>query len=679
MTIPNLLLFSLGAAALALPLWVHLRQGRTRRRAKVSSLHLLLAAPQSSRQPRRLVNLPLFLLRCLLLLLLALAFGRWLVPSFGGGTRQAYAVVVVDISASMRAIHGGEPVWEEARKKAMDALPELGSDSRVALMPSPSGGVRPAWESPTEARRRLKAMRPGFGENRLADDLRTAVRLLEAMPGDRAKLLHVVSDFQRGSLAGLDQLAIPAGIEVRAEKAGPLNASNRGVAVEVLATGAMDIGFYGFSDGSSGEMRIEENGRTTPWLVTPGRAATRFAPNDANGTWVTRKLEFDAQDTTDAITEDNAGYDSFPNPAVIPVWLIEPESRERRTAIYQQPGYFVQIALQPVLENEAFRASRYEPKVIKVSEVSAAKAGKLPRLLVIPALPALANEVADLAKAVVADGGAVVFFTGPDLAVADYTQKLGDLLPVSIGAEVTFDQGQSLEAIDSHHPLWGGLDTQTRRELARIGLRLGHAIEAVKGARVLAYDATARPFIVERRIGQGGAYFVNTSSDRTWGDWAAKSALFVPALHQLCARALGADAFEARHTPWTAGQSDTLSLGRQHAGASIKISGQKYQADGRGELKAVVFDTPGVFDVTSMDDTLLERVAVNFPTSESTLDALPEAVVAQRLAALRQGGTQRVERWADDTEAGSMAWKICLALAALLLLIEPLLIHRHRK
>jgi hypothetical protein len=674
-----MLLFSLGAAALALPLWVHLRQGRTRRRAKVSSLHLLLAAPQSSRQPKRLVNLPLFFLRCLLVLLLALAFGRWLVPLFGGGTRQAYAVVVVDISASMQAVHGGEPVWNEARDRAMETLEGLGSDSRVALMPSPSGGVRPAWESPTEARRRLKAMRPGFGENHLVDDLRASVRLLETMPGDRAKLLHVVSDIQRSSLAGLDQLTIPAGIEVRAVKAGPLTAPNRGVAIEVMAAGAMDIGFYGFSDGSGGEMRIEENGRTTPWMVTPGRAETRLAPYAADGAWVTRKLGFDADEAIDAIAQDNMGYDSFPNPAVIPVWLIEPEPRDGHTAIYQQAGYFVRIALQPVLENDAFRASRYEPRVVNVGEVPTVKSGELPRLLVIPALPALPNEVADLAKAVVADGGAVVFFTGPDLAVAEYTQKLGDLLPASIGAEVNFAQGQSLEPITDRHPLWGGLDTQTRRELARIGLRVGHSIEAGDGARVLAYDAAARPFIVERRFRQGGTYFVNTSSDRAWGDWAAKSALFVPALHQLCARALGVDAFEARHAPWTTGESSTLSLGRQHAGVSVTIAGQKHQTDDRGDVKAVVFEKPGVFDVTAAHNTLIQRVAVNFPTSESTLDALPEAVMTQRLAALRQGGTQRAQRWADDSQAGSIAWKICLALVALLLLIEPLLIHRPRK
>lgn len=65
MALPNILLFALGIAAIAAPLWAHLRLGRVRKRAVVSSLHLMLAARQSSRTPRRIINWPLFLLRCL--------------------------------------------------------------------------------------------------------------------------------------------------------------------------------------------------------------------------------------------------------------------------------------------------------------------------------------------------------------------------------------------------------------------------------------------------------------------------------------------------------------------------------------------------------------------------------------------------------------------------------------
>src|SRR6478609_2494393 len=106
MSLLNPLLFALGAAALTIPLWVHLRLGKVKKRATVGSLRLLRAAPQTSRSPRRLIRIPLLLLRCLITLLIALAFARLLLPILGRDASVESTVIVLDVSGSMQAKNG---------------------------------------------------------------------------------------------------------------------------------------------------------------------------------------------------------------------------------------------------------------------------------------------------------------------------------------------------------------------------------------------------------------------------------------------------------------------------------------------------------------------------------------------------------------------------------------------
>src|SRR5688572_3779566 len=120
MILPNALLFGLGLAAMAIPLWVHLRLGKVKKRAVVPTLRLMKATQQTSRTPRRFVDIPLLLLRLLLLLLIALAFGRLSIAWLAGKDAVEHVVMVLDVSGSMQAQDG--KVWEQAQEEALTAL-----------------------------------------------------------------------------------------------------------------------------------------------------------------------------------------------------------------------------------------------------------------------------------------------------------------------------------------------------------------------------------------------------------------------------------------------------------------------------------------------------------------------------------------------------------------------------
>ena len=597
--------------------------------ASPPSLRLMKATPQSSRSPRRFVDIPLLLLRLLVLLLVALGFGRLLVPGMRSHNARAYAAIVVDVSGSMQA-EAGVKVWDQAKEHLLASLDKLDASSRVAVILSPAGRATPSWESPAQAATRIQSLEPGYGANQLAPSIRAGVELLAAMPEDRPKVLQVVSDFQRSALAGLDEVKLPVGVSLELAKLGANQEQNRGVTVEVVSAGATDLGIYAFNDGTGGKLVLEENGDTRELDITPGNSGARLGHAGEKDQWITRRLEVKG---TDAIAADNVAHDVYQAQESIPVWLWEPPGEGKH--VYEQASYYISRALQPASAADARAVSRYQPVSLTEKDLAAAaaEAGSTaaPRLLFIPATASPTAELGELAKRLVENGGSVVFFGGPALDEDDYAKSFGELLPVRIGKPEAITLTPALSVINGSSPLWGVLESPSRRELESAPLRQRHTLELLPDAAVLASYSDGVAFVAERVIGGGRTEFVNTSADRAWGDWAASAPLFVPAMHLLAARALGDASFQPTREPVTAGSPVTLKLGTTHAGRTLNLGGTTHTVAADGRVTDVVFEKPGVVDLALDDGTSAGKIAVNFPTTESVLESDPEPVVRQRL------------------------------------------------
>src|SRR6218665_4029186 len=118
--------FLVGLAALALPVLLHLRKNKPKKRVVFSSLMFLDATPPVTRRSSRLQDILLLLLRCLGLALLVIAFSR---PFFRQKEKAAMAggdavmnFLLIDTSASMR----GQPLEGALAQagKFIDGLPE---------------------------------------------------------------------------------------------------------------------------------------------------------------------------------------------------------------------------------------------------------------------------------------------------------------------------------------------------------------------------------------------------------------------------------------------------------------------------------------------------------------------------------------------------------------------------
>lgn len=226
-------LYLLAAAAVAAPIWFHLRSRRPRREQAFPSLMFLQPQKEPLQRRRRPQDWLLLLVRCLALVLLALLFARpWLqgVDSLAGDAGEGRRVaVLLDASASMQR----DDLWPRAVVKARQALDRAdgnggnqvwfglyGRGPGVEWLHQPAApdlaGDRAGGSTaapPADWAALLHQLQPGWGGAGLVAALRQTVETLEAGrgigvtdqstagpavdPGPAAEVV-LVSDLQEG-------------------------------------------------------------------------------------------------------------------------------------------------------------------------------------------------------------------------------------------------------------------------------------------------------------------------------------------------------------------------------------------------------------------------------------------------------------------------------------------------
>ncbi|MEM6280307.1 MAG: BatA domain-containing protein, partial [Verrucomicrobiota bacterium] len=208
-------LYFLGALAIALPILLHLRKRPPKEHIPFSSHLFLEPSPEKLTRRTRLERWLLLALRCLAILLLALAFCRPYLRSFslpGEEKTYARALVLVDRSASMQR----EDLWEKAWDAAREEISRFGDEDEVALAVFDEDvDLLAGFESwaPLGKSARLSAFEDfdtevGWLGSHLGAAMTEGAELLLAesteKPVSRRELI-VISDFQEGATRDLLQ------------------------------------------------------------------------------------------------------------------------------------------------------------------------------------------------------------------------------------------------------------------------------------------------------------------------------------------------------------------------------------------------------------------------------------------------------------------------------------------
>lgn len=122
------------AAAVAVPLLLHLMRRRIGTRIDFPAVRYLARAEREHSRKLRMRNLLLMLLRVAAVLILTAAAARPIARLAGGGHAPTTVAIVLDNSLSASAIQDGAPVLDGLRSRARDVVSRASGDDRIFLV-----------------------------------------------------------------------------------------------------------------------------------------------------------------------------------------------------------------------------------------------------------------------------------------------------------------------------------------------------------------------------------------------------------------------------------------------------------------------------------------------------------------------------------------------------------------
>jgi hypothetical protein len=573
-----------GLSAVSVPVIIHLLNNRKFQRIRWAAMRFLRASVERNRRRMRIEDVLLLLVRCVIVMLLALALARPVLRRAAGaflGRSAVTAVIVIDNSASMSATDGVSSRFDLAKRAAtqvIDSMPAgssvavwLNSDSPHPIIPEPTmelnlaraavrdatmtdraSDVLPAVQEAAEmlkrragATRELYVITDGqlLGWKRLEDVRRV---LDGARPDFRSRIVLVGQKQDSNlSLSGLEQASglAPVGRPLRFQ----VSVTNHGAAEardvrvrlfvnaksETLSKG--DANLYSGAPVADGVIDRIEPGAT--------KIISLFARLPTAGYHVvTASLERDHVPADDARTVAVRAVEK------VNVLLVDGDpGREPRDS----EVFFLRHALLPVPPAEQ---DAYFVKVVTVlpSELAAQNLDDFDAVA-LANVPDLAPATLDALSPYVSRGGGLLVFPGDHVNVAFYNEQLfagGALLPSRLADPAGDARAEkpltSLQDKNFDHPIaaiWNdpasgapsSANFYRRIPLSEPSGDTQPATAPSDAPRVVMRFADGSPAITERPVGRGRVILFSSTADTAWNDLPVKPGIFVPLIY----RALG--------------------------------------------------------------------------------------------------------------------------------------------
>ena len=670
--------FLAGFAAIAIPIWVHLRNRAKTETIDFPSLMFLERVPYRSVQRQQLRHRLLFAARCAALLLLALAFAR---PFLGGvdiagavsrGDREI--VILLDRSWSM----GYEDRWERALEAAAAEAGSMVAGDRASLVLF-DDTAEVAVESTADRAALMGAVQTaelGVSTTRIVAGLRAASRLLTASSLPSREVV-LISDFQRIGWGEDDDVDLPEGTVIRPVNLSDVPARNIGVASvglqrqrstadasndTVVVTARLTRQGGETVRELTAELRVDGivQQSLTVDLPANGAATVTFDPltGGARAVRGTVSVEHD-----DLPGDDEFHFVSSPTQA-LSVLLVQNATASESDSLY------VERALR-VGSRPPFRLER----------------ASLPDLL--------SADLDQRDLVILNDVGAIG--TGTAAALHDYVSAGGGVLvglaelssaapsgwvPFGAGGEAdrSRDLGATLAYVDSDHPVFEVFRSADSADLAAARFYRYRLLDPVPDTGVLARYDDGSPALVEVGVGEGRVLVWTSSLDTFWTDLPLQP-VFLPLLHETAKYAAGYRESDLWLPAGRGLSSAELARAARGGRAAESLENVDVVSETGARVERWVGDrvrlSPGFHSVSWSGGE--GSVAVNLDRAEADLAALD----AEELAAAvvwDAGGEvdSNVPQQATgaEIEGRQSLWWYLLVAAALLLVAETILSNR---
>lgn len=658
--------FLAALAALAVPIWLHMRHSDKDKPFRFPSLMFLEKLPIRTASRRRIVDIPLLLLRLAAITLLVLAFGR---PYFSRNVDEAMAqrpraiVILLDRSGSM----GHTDVWAAALDSARAKLTGIQSTDRVALVLfDEEAEVAQSFTSDLSLlRAAIAAAKPGDRGTRYAAALRAARQLLSAAP-DATHEVYVVTDVQRSGVSGLAGLDLPTGMTIVAVPVSPKRRANSAVvSVDVRRITGQRVTVAVQARVVTRELPSARRVRAS--LALNGRpSGTRDVTLPVSGDLT---IAFDAVPLPsgrvtgtvtlekDALAFDDVFRFTLPDEDQLRVLLVVPDDASSDETVYFERALGIGKAPTVAIE-------RRRPATIDARSLRGA------------ALVVLwdTRPVGAALEPWVRGGGGLVVAASTRLAARPANSLL---VPATITGmtDRSADRGGTFGEVSREHPLFSPFrDASSGLGLARF-LRYPR-MEPTQGTDVLARFDDGLPAVVERREGAGRVVVVAVPLHvrESAGDFPLQAA-YLPMLRRLVLHTSG---HESAPLWRLTGESwNPQAIAREPVVATPSGEIVRPAADSAGT--AVALKEAGVYSlydgrVTGEPSAV---VAVNPPPGESDLTPVDprELLLGVRMTdeAVDADHARAAPR---ELEGNQGLWRAVLAIVVLVLLVETLLATR---
>src|ERR1043166_7943282 len=608
-------LFLVAAAAIGIPIFVHLIQRERKRVIQFPSLMFVQKIPYQSVRRRRIRHWALLTMRCAALLLIVAAFARpflkqgVIAAAAVGGTREI--VVLLDHSASM----GYGDHWQKAKAAAPQAGASLSNNDKATLALC----SRNAEESmrATSDRARLDVAidnsKVTAGSTRYGPALKLAEGLLLRSPARRREVV-LISDFQRNGWTGSEDVHFPEGYTVTPLSVATSNADNVAVPSVTFSRQAF-----------SGQERV---------TVTAGIANRGGTPQDVPvslevegrpiqsqqvkvGANASASVTFTQFTLDKPIVKGTVKAGSDPLPAdntfhftvapSVPVSLLVVEGGERDSSLYLTKA--LGISTTPVFQTDLMPVVRVSPTNFERRAVVI--------LNDVPFPPAAANGAL---KQYVERGGGLLIAAGDH---ATWPQGEKDLMPGTLGPTVDRTQGRgaTLGYLDHSHFIFEIFKAPRSGDFSAAQIYRYRKIDPGPTDKVLARFDDGAVAAVERKVGGGRVIVWASSLDDSYSDL-PKKPVYLPLVHQLVKYLAQ---FEAPHAWQTVGQVvDVQSLTKSRANWVV-VRSEERRVPQSGPLE---LDEQGVYQIRpagAADGFPPQAIAVNIDPAEEDLSTIDPA------------------------------------------------------
>lgn len=713
-----------GLGLVALPVVIHLINRMRYRRVRFAAMEFLLQSQQKNRRKLLLEQLLLLLLRMVAVMLLVALISR---PFFDPSQllvlqgEKTHHVVLIDDSGSMddhwAETSGFQSALDAVRKIAQQGARQAGTQNLSLLLLSQPDQplLTQASLDPTlinELETKLENLKCSHRGLDLIAGLQIAGQQLKNPAA--AKHLHVISDFRSRDWGPDSALAVAlrdldkSGIDVNLVRSVPARHGNLAVTelVSTVNLAAANVPLrlrtrvknFGDQVAKNVRLSILQDGQKLPVSIAideleAGAEVTREFDVVSNSPG---KHEIHVALPPDALEADNVRYLTVDIAATNPILIISGNLADGE-ALYLQDALAPTAGLTgfaPVIENVEFL--RRQPL----------QAFGTIYMLDVAEVPADALRVL---KDYVAAGGGLVWFLGPQVRPAFYTEKLYEEgkglfpAPLSTVNELTVDVTNPAPDLSfENHPIFRAFQGQDNPfvENVRISQYVATPKDWVPPAsvRIIGRFRNKAPAFLEHTFGKGRIITCLTTCGVRWSDWPRNPSyvLLQLELEQYVARNVGTSTQRLVGEPidivldpaiyrsqLEIRPPDATGIVRLTAVAPKPANGAPPTPEGETRLAETYRDTgePGIYTVVRFkqdESTDPQLLAFNVPVSESELELAPTDEIRRRLG----NGTQiRIQEfgnfdWIQGRQAGQEVRDFLLLIILAVLLGEQWLAMR---